>query len=200
MNTKSITDERELLLKLRDGDHLAFEQLYNKYHPNLIGHLIRLLKSTDLAKEVLQDTFMAVWEHRGSIDTERPLKAYLFKTATNNTFNIFKKAAHDVKYRKYLYPIIEAGYEHIEVQLFEKENGQLLEKLLSKMSEKQREVFVLCKIEGKSYEEASKELNISINTIHTHIKRANHFLKIQLNNYPEFIFSVIISAYTSYLN
>ncbi|GEN71169.1 RNA polymerase sigma factor [Chryseobacterium lathyri] len=194
MKLSLATDEKELLLRLRKGDHIAFELLYNKYYQSLTGHLIRLLKSTELAKEVVQDTFMAVWEHRDRIDTERPLKSYIFKTATNNTFNIFKKAAYDEKYRAYLFPIIEVGYEHIEARVFEKENEQMLGEIMQRMSKKQREVFVLCKLQGKSYEEAGKELNISTNTIHTHIKRANLFIKESLSRYPEFVTSVIISV------
>ena len=194
MKPLQINDERELLLKLRDGDKMAFEQLYDKYYYDLTGHLIRLLKSTDLAKEVVQDTFMAVWEHRHRLDPEKPIKAYLYKIATNNTFNIFKKASHDQKYRAYLYPIIEAGYEQIETEIFKKENEQILSDILQKMPNKQREVFILCKLQGKSYQEVSDQLDISLHTIHTHIKRSHQFLKENLTQYPAFIGTFLISV------
>src|SRR5690606_16153000 len=106
--------------------------------------------------------------------------------ATNNAYNIFKRAAHDKKLKAYLYPAIEAGYEHIETRLFEKESEQRLGEMLEQMPAKQRMVYTLCRIHGKSYEEASRELNISIGTIHTHIKRANRFLKEQIMRQPEF--------------
>lgn len=81
MKTLNAISEKELLLRLQEGDHGAFGKLYDTYHYNLVGHLIRLLKSTELAKEVAQDTFMALWEHRDRIDVEKPVKPYLFKIA-----------------------------------------------------------------------------------------------------------------------
>lgn len=193
-STTTIVDEKELLQKLRDGDNQAFEQVYNKYYYNLTGHLIRMLKSTDLAKEVVQDTFMALWEHRDRLDPEKSIKSYLFKIATNQTFNIFKKASHDEKYRAYLYPIIEAGYEQIETAILKKENEKILQEILQKMPQKQREVFTLCKLQGKSYQEVSEELEISTSTVHTHIKRSNQFLKENLVHYPTFIAPILLSA------
>lgn len=194
MATTIHTEEKELLLRLQGGDHAAFEQVYNQYYYNLTGHLIRLLKSTDLAQEVVQDTFMALWEHRDRLDTDKPIKPYLFKIATNHTFNIFKKASHDQKYRAYLSPIIEAGYEQIETEIFKKENEKILQDILEKMPQKQREVFILCKLQGKSYQEVSDQLNISLHTIHTHIKRSHQFLKQNLAQYPAFIVPLMISA------
>lgn len=179
-------NEHDVLRQLRKGNETAFETIYNTYYQQLIGHLLRLLKSTELAKEVVQDTFMALWEHRERIDESKSIKAYLFKIATNNAYNIFKRAVHDEKVRAYLYPAIEASYEHIETQLAEKENEQRLREILQRMPAKQRIVYTLCKLHGKSYEEASKELNISIGTIHTHIKRANQFLKKRIATCAEF--------------
>jgi RNA polymerase sigma-70 factor (family 1) len=180
------TDERYVLQQLRDGDETAFETIYNTYYQQLTGHILRLLKSTELAKEVVQDTFMSLWMHRGRIDVEKPIKAYLFKIATNNAYNIFKRAAHDEKLKSYLYPAIQAGYEHIEAHILAKENEQRFRELLQRMPAKQRIVYTLCRVHGKSYEEVSQELNISTGTIHTHIKRANRFLKKQIASFPEF--------------
>ena len=186
MKKLSIVDEREILQKLRDGDSAAFEIIYNTYYEQLTGHLLRLLKSTELVKEVLQDTFMALWVHRTRVDENKSIKAYLFKIATNQAYNLFKRAAHDEKLKAHLSPTLEAGYNHVENYLLEKECEQRLQKILQQMPAKQRDVYTLCRIEGKSYEEVSRELNISTGTIHTHVKRANRFLKESLARFSEF--------------
>lgn len=186
MERLTLIDEQYVLQRLRNGDEQAFEAIYNWYYQQLTGHLLRLLKSTELAKEVLQDTFMALWVHRERIDENKSIKAYLFKIATNHAYNIFKRAAHDEKVRAYLYPAIETSYEHIETHLLAKENEQRFHEIVQRMPAKQRTVYTLCKLHGKSYEEASRELNMSIGTIHTHIKRANQFLKKSITSFPEF--------------
>lgn len=194
MNRNQIFDEKELLQKLQIGDHHAFEQIYETYYFNLTGHILRLLKSTELAKEVVQDTFMALWENREKVEIDRSIKPYLFRIATNLTYNVLKKAAHNQKYRAYLLPLVEAGYEQIESALFKKENEQILQDILQKMPNRQREVFILCKLQGKSYQEVSEKLNISFHTVNTHIKRSTQFLKQNITEYPFFILLVIHSV------
>ena len=186
MKKLPIVDEREVLQRLRDGDAAAFETIYNTYYEQLTGHLLRLLKSTELAKEVLQDTFMALWVHRTRVDENKSIKAYLFKIATNHAYNFFKRAAHDEKLKAYLAPTLDVGYNHVENYLLEKENELHLQKILEQMPAKQRDVYTLCRVEGKSYEEVSRQLNISTGTIHTHVKRANRFLKERLARFSKF--------------
>lgn len=198
MKAQALYDEKELLLRLQNGDHAAFEKIYNAYYYNLTGHLLRLLKSKELASEVLQDTFFALWQHRDRIDTEQPIKAYLFRIATNNAYNIFKRASHDEKLKAYLYPIIEAGYEHIEANILRRENQELLHGILQKMPAKQREVYILCKLEDKSYQEVSALLNISVNTINTHIKRANLFFKTYISDHPDTFALLLLSLSIGY--
>lgn len=187
--------ERELLGKLREGSVKAFDQLYELHHYNLLGHLLVLLKSRELAKEVAQDTFMTLWEQRANIREESSIKPYLFKIASNLTFNIFKKASYDDRYRSYMYPIIESGYAHIEEDMMTKERRHLLNAILDKMPMQQREVFIRCKVEGKSYAEVGSELNLSPHTIHTHLKRANQFIKQYLIDYPEYVGLILLSVY-----
>lgn len=188
----SHSEEQELLRKLQQGDKFAFEQLYKAFHYRLIGHLIRLLKSNDLAQEVVQETFIALWDSRSTVQSEKSIMPYLYKIAGNKVINIFKKAAYDQAYRAYLYPILEEGYEQIESTLYNKERRVILQTIIEKMPERQREIFILCKLEGKTYEEVAEELHLSIHTVHTQIKRANQFIKQHLTNYPEFITTILL--------
>src|SRR5690606_15398603 len=153
------------LTKLQSGDVVAFDKLYAAYSPLITTHLIHLLKSGELAQEVLQDTFVSVWENRKNIDTEKSFNSYLYKIATNKSYDLFRRAAYEKEVRSAMLPKIERGYDHIENYINRKENKRLLDSLLEKMPPKQREVFTLFKIDGYSYEQISKKLNISRNTI-----------------------------------
>lgn len=195
MSGPASSSERDLLIQLKAGNQAAFEQLYHAHKQNLIGHLIRLLKSPDLAREVAQDTFLALWENREQLLVDQPLKPYLFKIASNQTFNIFKKASHDEKYRNYLYQAIEDGYEHIESLINEKEKKEVLQQILEKMPLRQRDIFQRCKLDGQAYKEVAAELNISVHTVHTQVKRANQFIKDYLAKHPELLLFLLFSVY-----
>lgn len=194
MNTLSLSEEIDLLKLLKRGDRAAFEHIYKAYHYRLIGHLIRLLKSTDLAQEVVQETFIALWDHRSTIQVDNSIMPYLYQIASNKSFNIFKKAAHDQKYRAYLYPILEQGYEQIESSLYQKEQREILQKIIDRMPPRQRQIFIRCKLDGKTYEEVATELHLSVHTVHTQIKRANQLIKESLIHYPDFLLAVLLSA------
>jgi len=187
METFTPTDERAMLLRLREGDHEAFGKLFSVYSPIITGHLLRLLKVPELVEELVQDTFLSLWEHRERIDPEKSIKAYLFQIAVNNARDLFRRAMHDKRIRALFYQTVSEGYEHIETEITRKENRDLLSHLLDRLPEKQRNVYILCKVEGLSYREVSGRLGISESTVNSHIKRANALLKQHLAGSAEVI-------------
>ncbi len=178
MEPTPITDEKDLLLRLREGDHRAFESIYHAYKSRLIHNLLRMVKSRELVEELMQDLFLSLWENRARIDPAQPFKAYLFTVAGNLAKNMLRKAAYDQRlYAFLLSAASDAAYTHIEEQLATKENKALLEQLLDKLPPQRRKVYRLCKLEGKSYREVSEALGISEGTVNDHIRKANRFFK-----------------------
>ncbi|MXN91149.1 sigma-70 family RNA polymerase sigma factor [Flavobacterium sp. Sd200] len=170
-------EERDLLERLQGGDHIAFEKIYHLYKTRLISASLRLLKSPQLVEELLQDLFLKVWEQRDRIDTTQSLNAYLYKIAHNMAYDVFRKAGRDKRLYEHLIIATQSSYEHIEKAIFRKENQAELSKAISLLPPQQQKVFVLCKLEDKSYEEVSRLLNITTGTINNHMYRANLFLK-----------------------
>src|SRR5690606_8020080 len=112
------------------GSHVAFEHLYSHYKEHVIGRLLHIFRSPDLAQEVAQDTFVAVWEQRTSINIDKSFKSYLFAIAGNKAYNLFRRAAHDARLRTYLQPIMAEGVSQVEDYMLRKENQRILEDLL----------------------------------------------------------------------
>jgi len=186
MNVRQIDNrrEKELLLRLKDGDHNAFEEIYHLYKDKLIGNLLRMLKSRELVEELVQELFLKIWNGRQEIDPENSFKAYLFRIAANMTKNIFRSMYYDKQMRSTLLPVEERVYTHIEEHIVSQENKKILDNLLDKLPSQRRMVFTLCKLEGKSYREVGELLNISENTVNDHIRKANLTLR-KLSTDPE---------------
>lgn len=170
-------NELELVRRLKEGDHDAFEMLYHVYKDRLIGNLLRILKSRALVEEQVQEVFLKVWKGRDKIDIEKPFKAYLFTIAANMAKNVIRSAYYDRQMRATLLPVDQRIYMHVEEQITADENKQVLHDLLEKLPPQRRTVFTLCKLEGKSYKEVSELLNISENTVNDHIRKANLTLR-----------------------
>ena len=169
----STSEEKELLLLLKDGHEPAFEKIYNLYSSRLFGNIYKIVKSESTAQELLQEVFIKLWNNRANIDPEKSFRSYLFRIAENNVYDFFRKAARDKKMQARLLAVATEHYEHIEEMMLRKENNSMLEKAINSLSPQRQQVFRLCKLEGKSYSEVSRELGISASTISDHIVKAN---------------------------
>lgn len=173
----SYPDEKELLSQLQAGSHKAFEAIYHRYKVRLAGNLLRILKSPELVDDLLQELFTRLWTHRRNIDPQQSIQAYLFRIASNLTCDTFRRLSRDKKMQQRVYHSIAEAYSHIEERIFALENRESIYQTISLLPPKRREVFILCKLEAKSYAEVSRLMNISHKTINDHIYKANQFLK-----------------------
>jgi len=171
------SDERYLLEQLRKGNHDAFVEIYHRYKLRLAGNLLRMLKSPELAEELLQELFVRLWTHRQQIDLNQPIKSYLFRIGENLVRDTFRRAAKDKRMQQHLLAATSYTYPHVEELVISSETKTELYQAIEMLPPKRREVFILCKLESKSYEEVSKLLNISPGTVNDHIRKANRFLR-----------------------
>ncbi len=185
MLTDSEIYENKVLLLLKNSDKSAFEYIYNKYSKKIAVKLLQLLKSEELVQDVLQDVFLKIWENREMINPDLSFNAYIFKIARNLSLNSFRRALLDQSYLSKLET--DEEYNPIEEALYKKEYNAILQDALNVLTPRQREIFVLHKIEGKSYKEISDHLKISSSAINHHLQSANKHLRVVLKPYLIFI-------------
>lgn len=183
-------NEKELVILLTKDSEAAFEKLYNLYSGRLFGYLFKFVKSENFAREILQNSFVKIWNSRHHIDPEQSFSAYLFRIAENLIYDFFRKAARDKKLQKELISISAVQYNYVEDALCSKENARLLQHVIDALPPKRRQVFQLIKIEERSYEEVSGLLNISTSTISDHIVKATKFVREKLERH--YINAIII--------
>lgn len=198
-----LDNEYQLLQQLKDGNHSAFELIYNHYKQQLAVNFLKLLKDDDLATDALQELFTRVWNNRAAIDPNQSFKAYLYRIAKNLAIDYYRKAASDKQLRDIL--LLKTNwYEPIEEQLIKKENKQIFESLLAKLPEQQRRVFELHKLNGKSYKEISALMGISPSTINKHIYQASRNIKEQILKSPHLfrliLLPIILQCITGFPN
>ena len=175
-----IPSEKELLLRLRDGDYSAFETIYSKHSRTIGGRLFKLLKSWDLAEDVLQELFIKLWNNRGNIDPEKPLEAYLYRISANLVNDYFRNVSRNKKLAEELWHRISDAYNPFEEMSAVDADLELF-RSIDQLPDQRKKVFLLCKMEKKSYAEVSRLLQISEAAVNDHITKANRFLKAHYN-------------------
>ncbi|MFD2582901.1 RNA polymerase sigma factor [Pedobacter vanadiisoli] len=192
MKSTPIIAEKELLTGLKAGDKVAFKQLYEVYSGRLASKLIYLLKSEELAQDVLQDVFLKIWINREMIDTELSFGAFLYKIATNLSKNVIRKNVYDQLMRH------QIGQEEVYHPMEEGDDAEqakaILDQAMDQLTDRQREVYTLHKLEGLSYQEISEKLNISLSAINHHIQKANKQLKAVLKSRSFEIFILLLPS------
>lgn len=170
--------ENELVRLLKIGDKRAFEQLYHNYKVRIYGNLFKMVKSGDVAEELLQELFVKIWTGKENLDPDKSFKAYLFKIAENLVYDFFRKASINKKMEAYLVSAATTpSASPIEQHIYYKEGNYVLAKAIERLPPKRKQVYVLCKIEGKSYEEVSRLLGVSISTVNEHIVKASRVVR-----------------------
>lgn len=170
-------DERLILTALRNGDSEAFELLYHRYSKLIFRKLVGMLKHIPLAEELTQDVFVKIWDKREIIDLAKPFRYYILSIANNMVSDLYRKAAREKHLEELIISSSAEMYNPVEEMLFYKESESLLNKAIENLPSQQKIVFKMCKIDGKSYEEAGVLLGISTSTVSNHLVKATKNIK-----------------------
>lgn len=165
------------VLALKAGDEQAFKTVYECFAGRLYGNLLKFVKSEETAKDLLQEVFLKIWEKRVQIDPTKSFSSYLFQIAENLAYDFFRKAARDKKLQIQLVAHATEAYTHIEEMLITKEYNDLLQEAIDALPPRRRQIFRLCKMDGKSYEEVARQLKLSTSTISDHIVKGTLFIR-----------------------
>jgi RNA polymerase sigma-70 factor (family 1) len=165
-------NEKELLLRIANGDEGAFEMVYNYHQGKLYSAAIVLTRSEELASELVQDVFLKLWLKRGELTHIQSFRNYLFIMLRNEAYDWFTRES---RRRKMLKAGIDASQFPIELSedfLVKSDMTDLLEKGILRLPPQQQAVFRMVRQQGISREEVARILKIDPNTVKTHLSRA----------------------------
>jgi RNA polymerase sigma-70 factor (ECF subfamily) len=175
--------DSELVVAIKQGSEPAFEELFNRYQSRVLSFALRLRLDRDSAEEVVQEIFIKLWSYRQSLNQEIPIGALLFKISRNQIINYFRSISRESLSRKqYLNSIstIQHGYDNSG----DHDYLDLMDKAIDKLPSKRKAIFFMCKKKGMSYDEISKELGISKDTVRLQMIKSLKALRKSLHLKP----------------
>lgn len=175
-----IFNDLQILEKLKDGDPLAYNQLFDKYYMPLCVYSLKYCDSFALAEDIVQDFFVKIWDEKIYLNFEDPMGPYLFKAVKNNTLQAVKKQSRFQfdAIEKMVNDLMEE--EPLDFATLEEEKKKLFEQVEA-LPEKSKEVFKAIVLENMKYKEVAEHLDISVNTVKTHYARALKQLRFKLD-------------------
>lgn len=172
-------------------DAHKMEQLFRKHYELLCLVSFGIVKDRDAAKDITQDFFISYWLKREDISLTVSFKAYAVRAVKNLSLLSLKRA----KKEKSLLQNMNLRDSVEQKTLDEPNKGKKLQKLLNKLPERRRQIFMSFVIHGQSYSEIAENNGISINTVKTQMKRAYAFLRAEATEDLLYFLAMTISVF-----
>ena len=189
-----IYDEDVVLDKIRVGDKQTFRLLFENYYKVLILYATSLTKNETKAEDLVQNAYINLWTKRDTLEIRSSIKSYLYKSVYNLFINDYRKELrNDTVLEKIHYDVLQQSIKEEEHSI--KRKLEWINKEINALPPKSKEIFVMNKKRGLTYKEISKILDISENTVESHISRA---LKRIRKNIPKSLLILLISATSSH--
>ena len=176
-----------LIQQLKNGNEKAYEQIVKSYWPRLYAFTNIYVINKEAAKEIVQDTFLVLWDQRKILDDNTCLITYLMVVSRNKCLNYLKSLQlntipiddlneYTVYQRSNIYVLED---DSLEI-LITKELNQAIAISLEKLPMRTREIFMLSRYSGLRNKEIADQLEISTKNVEYHINNALKQLKCDL--------------------
>lgn len=172
-----MTSAEKVTEGLRHQNMDVFQQLYIDHSEDLFLLAYRWLKDESIAKDIVHNLFMHLWEKRDTITITGNVRHYLFRAVTNRSINELKRQSRHVSEDLLQWQADpDSLYETIDIILLQKEMIQLVKGLPPRC----QEIFLLSRVHGLEPAEIGEKLGITLNTVYFQLSVALKYLRTHL--------------------
>lgn len=182
-----------VMLRLQDGDHSAFGELFQKFGPRILGYARRLVGSDSRAEELTQDVFVQIFRFRHRYRPEARLATWVYKIATNVCLNELRRPERRLRIDIWGRSEREERTEGpslpdpkaptAEQGASSRELSRRLEEAVAALPPKQRAALLLSRVDGLAYRDVARALGCTEGAVKALLFRATHTLRRQLKDH-----------------
>lgn len=173
-------ERQELVERLWAGDEHAFEAVFRAHYGNLADYANGLVNSRDVAEDVVQDVFAALWTQRRQLTSPENLLAYLYRAVRNRALNQLRHQRLVARWQARETSLGSPAAPPANVEVERAELSRAIKQATATLSPRCREVFELSRERHLTYPKIAETLGISIKTVETLMGRALKAVRIQL--------------------
>lgn len=155
-----------------NNDRTYQEALYRRFYPVMIGMCLRYTQDKNLAMEIVNTGFLRVFKKLHTFQFTGSLEGWIRKIVYHSLADHFKKKSSNVHFLE-----LEKGEKPTNNYVLEGLYAEDILKLIDKLPDATRRVFILYAIEGYKHQEIGEVLNISVGTSKWHLSEARKKLK-----------------------
>jgi len=171
------TDDRALIEAMREGDEFAFVSLYNRHKDQVYGFCLKMLLNEERAADVMQDTFLRVYENRERLLDAGSFRSWLFTIARNQSLNVIRREKRQVSLEPKMRE--EASLKASQkpsAPLEKSEQVALVNQCLAQLKPDYREVIILREYQNLSYKEIAAVTRSTLSAVKSRLFKARRKL------------------------
>ncbi len=175
-------EELQIIERIKNGDRDAFETLYLGYKENLLNFIFKLVGNSQVAEDIMQETFVRALVHIKDWKPKASFKTWLFHIAVNLTRNYWRRERRNFSIEKYL-DVFPSDSDNPEQEAFSTQLYERVMELINKLPYNQRVALTLLFFEKMGYDEIANILGKSLSATKTIIFRGKIYLRKNLEEF-----------------
>lgn len=160
---------------LSDADihEQLFHNLFREYEQKLYVFVVRVLRSEELARDIIQDVFLKLWTLRDQLPHMENVNGYVYRMAENRVYDYLRAAATQERARKELWNRLQgAEGEPTDSRVEGREYAEVIQRAINQLPPQRKLIYLMNRQEGMKYKEIASELNISPHTVRNQLSEA----------------------------
>jgi len=174
--------DKKLIQRFKDGEAEAFDSIYRIYNKKLFHFTLGLVKNEGIAKDLVQEVFVNLWQKSSQVNTDLNFDNYIFTCTYNSIRKYFRNKTIERKVMDNLSLRTLKITESVDKTFIFNELLEIAEEIIEKLPPRRRTVYKLSRQEGLKIKEIAEKMNISSRTAENHLAKALKSLKEELSS------------------
>ena len=177
-------DEIQCIKELRNGSYHSITQIYEAYADRLYSFVLKQLKNRSLTQDIVQDTFLRLWDNRNQLNSFGNLQAFIFTIAKHQVIDYFRKQVNELQFEDFMeYCENQESDVSPEDLLLYDEFLQQLKKSKNILSQREREIYELSREKHIPVKQIAEQLELSEQTVKNYLTSALKILRSEIMKY-----------------
>lgn len=151
---------------------LVFSELFRQHEHRLYTLALKLTKSDQLAKDIIQEVFLKLWDQRNQLSSILNIEAWLYRVTENKIIDFLRKASADNRLKEKIWNQLQQIVNESEQYLAAKEYNQIIQKAIDLLPPQRKLIYQLNKENGMNYREIADKLHLSKHTVKNQLSTA----------------------------
>jgi len=174
--------QNDIIQKVKNGDASAFKMLVVKYQQAAFSFAFKMMGDEDDARDVVQESFINIWQKINTYDIKRSFKSWLYKIIYNKSIDALraKKRRTGGALENIIDELVDKASQRPDIRLENNEAAMLIRMMTEELPEKQKLIFTLRDLQGLSVEETTEISGMSEEVIKSNLYHARKSIRLQL--------------------